>query len=124
MSIQLFKKWTQAVVNSDWDTMSSLYEGKEACLEKDKSWDSAFSDFRFDVINSMESGITTVMEVQITCTMTGEMMTPDGSKIPPTGKTHTFPYCMIMEWENSQIRRQRNYGDLMSFMEGFGIMPS
>ena len=123
MSIQLFKKWTQAVVNSDWDSMSSLYAedivnlnpdgttnvGKEACLEKDKGWDSAFSDFKFDVVNSMESGNTTVMEVQITCTMTGEMMTPDGSKIPPTGKTHTFPYCMIMEWEKSQIRRQRNW---------------
>ena len=106
MSTQLFKKWTQAVVNSDWDSMSSLYaedivnlnpdgttnEGKEACLEKDKGWDSAFSDFKFDVVNSMESGNTTVMEVQITCTMTGEMMTPVGSKIPPTGKTHTFPY--------------------------------
>ena len=66
MSIQLFKKWTQAVVNSDWDSMSSLYaedivnlnpdgttnEGKEACLEKDKGWDSAFSDFKFDVVNS------------------------------------------------------------------------
>ena len=92
MSTQLFKKWTQAVVNSDWDSMSSLYAedivnlnpdgttnvGKEACLEKDKSWDSAFSDFKFDVVNSMESGNTTVMEVQITCTMTGEMMTPDG----------------------------------------------
>jgi len=99
-------------------------EGKEACLEKDKGWDSAFSDFKFDIVNSMESRNTTVMEVQITCTMTVEIMNPDGSKIPPTGKTHTFPYCMIMEWENSQIRRQRNYGDLMSFVEGFGIMPS
>ena len=90
MSTQLFKKWTQDVVNSDWDSMSSLYSkdivnlnpdgtsnvGKEACLEKDKGWDSAFSDFKFDVVNSMESGNTTVMEVQITCTMTGEMMTP------------------------------------------------
>ena len=44
--------------------------------------------------------------------MTGEMMTPDGSEILPKRKTHTFPYCMIMEWEKSQIRRQRNYGDL------------
>ena len=48
MSIQLFKKWTQAVVNSDWDSMSSLYaedimnfnpdgttnEGKEACRKR------------------------------------------------------------------------------------------
>ena len=25
MSTQLFKKWTQAVVNSDWDSISSLY---------------------------------------------------------------------------------------------------
>ena len=138
MSIQLFKKWTQAVVNSDWDSMSSLYAedilnlnpdgttnvGKEACLEKDKGWDSAFSDFKFDVVNSMESGNTTVMEVQITCSMTGKMMNPDGSKISPPGKTHTFFYCMIMELENSQIRRQRNYGDLMSFMEGFGIVSS
>ena len=53
MSTQLFKKWTQAVVNSDWDSMSSLYAedivnlnpdgttnlGKEACLAKDKGWD-------------------------------------------------------------------------------------
>ena len=75
MSIQLFEKRTQTVVNSDWDYMSSLYakdivnlnpdrttnEGKEACLEKDKSRDSAFSDFKFDVVNSTESGNTTVM---------------------------------------------------------------
>jgi ketosteroid isomerase-like protein len=106
MSIQLFMKWTQAVVNSDWDSMSSLYaedivnlnpdgttnEGRDACLEKDKGWDSAFSDFKFDVFNSMESGNTTVMEVQITCTMTGEMMTPDGSKSPPNRKNSYFPY--------------------------------
>ena len=25
MSIQLFKKWTQAVVNSDWGSKSSIY---------------------------------------------------------------------------------------------------
>ena len=60
MSTQLFKKWTQAVVNADWDSISSLYAedivnlnpdgtsnvGKDACLEKYKGWDSAFSDFK------------------------------------------------------------------------------
>ena len=138
MSAKLFEKWTQAVINSDCDSMTSLYhvnivnlnpdgktnEGRDACLAKDKGWDSAFSNFRFKIVNGIESDNTTIMEVEITCTMTGEMVIPDGSKIQPTGKTHTFAYCMIMEWENSQIRRQRNYGDLMSFMEGFGIMPS
>ena len=39
----------------------------------------------------MESGNTTVMEVQITCTMTGEMITPDGSKITPNRQNSYFP---------------------------------
>ena len=57
-------KWTQAVVNSDWDSMSLLYaedivnsnpdgttnEGRDACLAKDKGWDSAFSDFKFKIL--------------------------------------------------------------------------
>ena len=138
MSVKLFKKWTQAVIDSDWDTISSLYaedivnvnpdgttnEGRDACLAKDKGWDSMMSDFKFNYANSIESGNSTVMEVEITCTMTGEMPMPDGSKVPPTGKTHTFSYSMIMEWENDQIKIQRNYGDFMSFMAGFGIMPS
>ena len=70
MSIQLFKKWTQAVVNSDWDSMSSLYaedivnlnpDGttnvcKEACLEKDKGWDSFFqiSNLMLSIVLNME----------------------------------------------------------------------
>ena len=94
MSIQLFKKWTQAVINSDWDSTSFLYAedivnlnpdgtsnvGKEACLEKNKGWDSAFqiSNLMLSKVWNLE---ILIMEVQITCTMTGEMMTADGSKI-------------------------------------------
>ncbi len=138
MSVQLFKKWTQAVIDSDWDTISSLYaedivnvnpdgttnEGRDACLAKDKGWDSMMSDIKFNYANSIESRNSTVMEIDVTGTMTGEMTMPDGSKISPTGKTHTFKRCMIMEWENDQIKKQRNYADFMSFMAVFGIMPS
>ena len=48
MSAKLFEKWTQAVINSDWDSRTSLYhvnivnlnpdgtanEGRDACLAK------------------------------------------------------------------------------------------
>ena len=144
MSIQLFKKWTQAVVNSDWDSMSSLYAedivklnpdgssnvGKEECLQKDKGWDSAFSDFKFDVVNSMESGNTTVMEVQITCTMTGEMMNPDGSKIPPTGKTLPLkvisPVIAIFFFTNLLVKRETKDVNIVIPAEGpsLGVAPS
>ena len=36
-------------------------DGEKACLDKDKDWDSTFSGFKFDIVNSVESGKTTVM---------------------------------------------------------------
>ena len=62
--------------------------------------------------------------MQVTATMTGEMEMPDGSKIPPTGKTHTMRACQIIESENGQIKNQRMYTDMVSMMTGFGVMPS
>ena len=82
------------------------------------------SDFNFNYVNSVESETSTVIEMEITGTMKGEMPMPDGSNIPPTGKTHTFKACMIAEWDNGQIKKQRIYADFMSFMAGFRIMPS
>ena len=62
MSVQLFKKYTQAVADSDWDTVSSMYaedcvsvdpdgsifEGRDANLENDQKWGSMLSDFNFN----------------------------------------------------------------------------
>ena len=138
MTEQVIRSWTDAFMAEDWDKISEIYaedtvgqdpagtimKGREENIAGDKMWRSMLSDFKFEFGEFMQSGNTCVVEMEVTATMTGEMEMPDGSKVPPTGKTHTFPYCMIMEWENSQIRRQRNYGDLMSFMEGFGIMSS
>ena len=138
MSVELFKNYTQAIKNSDWDAVSNmyaedcvsidpdgtLYEGRAANLENDQKWRSMMSDFNFNYTNSVESGNSTVVEMEVTATMTGEMPMPDGSSITPSGKTHTFKVCMIIDWNNGQIKKQRIYTDFMSFMAGFGIMPS
>ena len=102
MSVELFKNYTQAIANSDWDAVSNMYaedcvgidpdgtkyEGRAANLENDQKWGSMMSDFNY--ANTVESGNTTVVEMEVTATMTGEMPMPDGSSIPPSGKTHTF----------------------------------
>ena len=138
MSVELFKKYTQAIANSNWDAVSNMYaedcvsvnpdgtvyEGRSANLENDQKWGSMMSDFNFNYANTVESGNSTVVEMEITATMTGEMSMPDGSSIPPSGKKHTFEACMIVDWNNGQIKKQRIYADFMSFMAGFGIMPS
>ena len=104
-----FKNYTQAIKNSDWDTVSNmyaedcvstdpdgtLYEGRAANLENDQKWGSMMSDFNFNYTNTVESGNSN-KEMEVTATMTGEMPMPDGSSIPPSGKTHTFKACMII----------------------------
>ena len=105
------------------DPDGAVFEGREANLANDQKWASMMSDFKFNYANTVESGNVTVVEMEITGTMTGEMPMPDGTSIPPTGKTHTFKACMIMEWDQGQIKKQRIYADFVSFMAGFGIMP-
>ena len=138
MSEQIIKKWTEAFNNADWETVASLYTddtvgsdptgatytGREANLENDKIWRKTFSDFSFEFGEFIQSGNTCAVEMQVTATMSGEMEMPDGSKIPPTGKTHTMRACQIIESENGQIKNQRMYTDMVSMMTGFGVMPS
>ena len=84
MSLELFKNYTQAIKNSDWDTVSNmyaedcvstdpdgtLYEGRAANLENDQKWGSMMSDFNFNYTNTVESGNSTLVEMEVTATMT------------------------------------------------------
>ena len=137
MSIQLFKQYTQAMVDSDWNTIASIYaddcvsvdpdgavfEGREANLANDQKWASMMADFIFNYANTVESGNVTVVEMEITGTLTWEMPMPFFFIFTATCYIYTFKACMIMEWDQGQIKKQRIYADFVSFMAGFGIMP-
>ena len=138
MSEQIMRKWTEAFKNADWETVASLYAddavgsdptgatytGREENLANDKNWRKTFSDFKFEFGEFIQSGNKSAVEMQVTATMMGEMEMPDGSKIPPTGKTHTMKGCSVMDSENGQIKNQKIYMDMMSMLAGFGLMPS
>ena len=71
--------------------------------------------------NRIESGNTMVEECSWTGTNTGEMTAPDGSKIPPTGKSVNIKNCFIYEFENGKIKSMKNYLDMMSMMGQLGL---
>ena len=138
MSEKIIRKWSEAFKKADWETVGSLYTndtvssdptgvtftGIEANLANDKTWRKTFSDFNFDFGEFIQSGNTCAVEMKITATMTGEMEMPDGTKIEPTGKTHTMVGVQILESENGKVKNQRIYADMVSMMTGFGVMPS
>ena len=98
--------------------------GKEESTAYVQGWKTAFPDMVGQCNNRFESGNTMVEECSWTGTNTGEMTAPDGSKIPPTGKTHTMKGCSVLDSENGQVKNQRIYMDMMSMLVGFGLMPS
>ena len=62
--------------------------------------------------------------MEVTANLSSEVQMSDGTKVLPTGKTHTMKWCLIVETEYGKQKNQRMYADMMSIMQGFGIMPS
>ena len=95
--------------------------GKEESKAYVQSWKTTFPDMVGQCNNRIESGNTMVEECSWTGTNTGEITAPDGSKIPPTGKTVNIKNCFIYEFENGKIKSMTNYLDMMGMMGQLGL---
>jgi steroid delta-isomerase-like uncharacterized protein len=95
--------------------------GKEEVKAYVQSWKTTFPDMVGQFNNRIESGNTMVEECSWTGTNTGEITAPDGSKIPPTGKTVNIKNCFIYEFENEKIKSMKNYLDMMGMMGQLGL---
>jgi hypothetical protein len=54
-------------------------------------------------------------------TMKGPMKMPDGSEIPPTGKSFDIDFCTVAKWDNDQIVEENLMYDLVTFMKQIGL---
>lgn len=54
-------------------------------------------------------------------TFSGPMKGPDGSDIPPTGKSFEVDFCTVAHWDNDQIVEENLFYDLVSFMKQIGL---
>lgn len=58
---------------------------------------------------------------RFTGAMTGPMTGPDGSEIPPTGKSFEVDFCTVARWDNDQIVEENLFYDLVTFMRQIGL---
>ena len=102
-------EWINTLAADDitFEDMAAGYKaaGKEESKAYVQSWKTAFPDMVGQCNNRIESGNTMVEECSWTGTNTGELTAPDGSKIPPTGKTVNIINCFIYEFENEVYER-------------------
>lgn len=67
------------------------------------------------------SGAWTCSIARFRGTMTGPMKGPDGTEIPPTGKSFDVEFCTVARWEDGQIVEENLMYDLVTFMKQIGL---
>src|SRR5689334_9499015 len=58
------------------------------------------------------SGDWTCSIARFTGTMKGELVLPDGTRIPPTGKHFEVDFCTVARWQDGQIVEENLFYDL------------
>jgi ketosteroid isomerase-like protein len=48
---------------------------------------------------------------------------PDGTELPPTGKTVEIPWVSILAVRDGNVASERDYFDQAAFMGQVGLMP-
>lgn len=54
-------------------------------------------------------------------TMSGRMKAPDGTMIPPTGKSFDVDFYTVAKWDDGQIVEENLMYDLVTFMKQIGL---
>ena len=96
-------------------------EGADECTVYAQTWKTIYPDMKGTCNNRIESGNTLIEECTWVGTNTGEIPMPDGSKIPPTGKSVTIKNVVIWEFENGKMKSGKLYNDMMGIMGQLGL---
>jgi steroid delta-isomerase-like uncharacterized protein len=105
------------ILNPDSPTPMSVEEmvsGFDASL-------SAFPDARISLGSVLAEDETVVFEMTWTGTHQGPLEMPDGSELPATGLTVSFPVAVVLETTGGLIRRERQYYDNLGILDQLGV---
>ena len=105
-----------------WDA-TGTYKGVDAAIGYFQVYADAMPKVSASTISSWaESGDTAFLEVVTSTTHTGVLRTPKGD-IPPSGRSVTIPYVIVVKAEAGKLCDVRFYYDQIAFLGQLGLMP-
>ena len=90
-------------------------------------WDEtmeAFPDNRITVARVVAQGDLLVEESRIDATNTGPMAGPDGTPIPPTGRSLSLPFAGIHRIDGDRIVSSHFYWDMFDMLGQLGLLDA
>jgi predicted ester cyclase len=94
-------------------------EGIEGVRNTMRFLDAAFSDQRFEVIQTVEEGDTVVVHFTHSGRHTGEIM-----GLAPTNRTFSYEHIHILRFEGGKVAEHWGIHDHPSFMHQLGALPA
>ncbi len=83
-----------------------------------------FPDNEITVHHEYVAGSTIIQEATFSGTHTGDLMTPNGQTIPPTGRKADGHYCALWTIEADHVTRYALYFDQVELLTQLGLMPA
>ena len=99
------------------------HEGKEAIRAYFEETDRTFPDQTTQTSLVVEEGDIVVAEWMYRGTHAGPMSMPDGTEIPPTGKTLELPGVTVCKIMDGKFANLHDYFDNAAGMTQLGLMP-
>ena len=94
--------------------------GREGYRRFMQGWATAFPDAQVEITRIVADENSAVVEFVGRGTHDGPLKTPNG-EIPPTGKPIHIPFCDVLEFQDGEIIRIRNYFDTGMMLKQMGL---
>jgi ketosteroid isomerase-like protein len=107
----------------EYDAPGISLRGIEARRVAEQVWLGAFPDARITVRSHRVDSDFLLMESTMTGTHSGSMQA-GGMTIPPTGRTISGQYAVLLWFVDGKIARQRIYFDRLKLMHDIGLLPN
>jgi len=133
---ELWDRFDAASVKGDYETVASLFakdgvyvepagrhEGRDAILDWMRAFREVVSDMRTEVSLVVADGDTIIAEYTYYATHSGPLPMPDGSVIPPSGKTIELAAVTILRVKDGLVVEARDYFDQATMLTQFGLVP-
>lgn len=96
--------------------------GVEEDIKELKNMFAAIPDFRVTEHSvRIGSGDWTAVTGTVEGTFTGTMIAPDGTSIPPTGKSFKLGMCTVARWKDGRIVEEMLFWDGREYMRQLGL---
>ena len=98
-------------------------QGRAAIREQVSRDKTAFPDETVGIDVMVEQGDTIAIEYTWAGTNTGPFVTPDGTKVPPTGKRVEIKGMDLAQMRDGKIAVHHMYADTMAVIGQLGLLP-